>query len=73
MATHESNPTTVRLPDTLRADANFVCAVEGITMTSLILAGLSIEVDRRRSDPEFAAKVAAFNSQAAAFFDSENS
>ena len=45
--------TTVRLPDELAETADVVARAQGVSVNSLIIGALQIEVDRVRQDEEF--------------------
>ncbi len=48
---------TVRLPDDLAADAETVARVDGISLNETVKRSLLEEVERRRKNPEFKARL----------------
>ena len=48
---------TVRLPDDLAADAETVALVDGISLNETVKRSLLEEVERRRKNPEFKARL----------------
>jgi predicted transcriptional regulator len=51
---------TVRLPDDVAADAEALARVEGTSLNETIKQALIDAVEKRRSDPEFKARLARF-------------
>ena len=48
---------TVRLPDEVAADAEALARAEGISLNETVRRALVEAVERRRSDPEFKARI----------------